>query len=179
MALKYKAPVVEVQDEPFEGQDVKAPVTEPVPEAAPMQPETARLDANARDPNIGPGGLDLTGIPTHDGNGRPLNMRNRLEIHHHRETEKLAKARVEARHRPAEPPRAPVRQPVAPAIRAQTERELAAGRAVSAAHAQHQAQRTYPAKPEPWESANTPIFRPSDFIEEKDPAKSKTLSVSV
>lgn len=189
MALKYKAPEVTIQDEPFDdgptnpveaqpSKDVINPVTAPVTQPAQVPNPAEAAAPGTHNPDIGPNGIDLSGIPTHQ-DGRPLNMRARLDLHHHQEIKKRLEQIEAARRKPIEPPKSHVTMPVAPAIRAQTERELAAGRAASAAHAAQQALRTYVQKPEPWEGTNVPVHRSSDFTEEKDPKKKATASQPV
>src|SRR5579872_4047434 len=170
MALKYKAPEPEVSD--------GGTLLRPAEPAQVMNPPEAAQPAGTHNPNVGPDGIDLSDIPTHQ-DGRPLNMRARLELYHTQQVKKRM-AEIEARrNKPVEPPKPHVTQPVAPAIRAQTESELAAGRAISARHAEQQAARTYPAKKEPWEGTNTPVYKSGEFTEEKAPAKSRVASQAV
>jgi hypothetical protein len=69
---------------------------------------------------------------------------------------------LEARHPPARPEPA---QPVAPAITAQTRREMAEGARQNARHEEFYGKTPMPRHPDPTENGNTTsIFRPADYV---------------
>lgn len=133
-------------------------------EVADLSPvvETSAAPAIAPE-DLGPGGLDLSSVPRHI-DGRPLNMRTRLDLYHQKQAEKAFKAQIAAaRVNQPEAPK-PVFKPYIPeAVRKQIEAEMAAGAAASARAKEQQARRVVPQKREPWEGTNTQIIRPVDF----------------